>query len=151
MHVTTTKRFSLFVVAFILAFGGSSVFGAEPGAFTRSAADEDLEWRPCPPFMPEGCAIALLNGDPAAPNADVFFRVPANSAIPSHWHTSAERMILVSGNMTVQYDGQEAVTLSSGAYAYGPPKLPHTAHCNDEGPCVLFIAFEDPVDAHATE
>ena len=35
-------------------------------------------------------------------------------------------------------------------YAYGPPKLAHTAECLDGDSCILFIAFEKPVDAVAT-
>lgn len=122
---------------------------AQPVAFTVGSAD--LEWGPCPPFMPEGCEIALLHGDPAEPNADILFRVPGGSEIPAHWHTSAERMVLMSGDMTVEYDGHATVSLSTGSYAYGPPKLSHTATCAPGDPCVLFIAFEGPVDAHPTE
>jgi hypothetical protein len=41
--------------------------------------DADLDWGPCPEFMPDGCALAILQGDPAQPNADVFFRLPGRS------------------------------------------------------------------------
>lgn len=115
-----------------------------------SAADAPtLVWGPCPPFMPEGCGIAVLHGDPAKPNVDIFFRVPAGATIPHHRHTSAERMTLVSGELEVRYDGQPAITLKPGMYAYGPPKLGHSGKCGDAGPCVLFIAFEAPLDAYA--
>jgi quercetin dioxygenase-like cupin family protein len=98
--------------------------------------------------MPQGCGISVLHGDPAQPNADVFFRVPGKARIPSHWHTSAERMVLVEGEMQVTYKGQATTTLKAGSYAYGPAKLEHEATCTSDGPCVLFIAFEGPVDAH---
>jgi len=98
--------------------------------------------------MPTGCEIAVLHGDPAKPNADVFFRVPGGAVIPAHWHTSAERMVLVSGEMKVAYAGQKPPTLRPGTYAYGPPKATHDATCTSKDPCVLFIAFEGPVDAH---
>ena len=111
--------------------------------------DAQLKWGPCPPLFPTGCEIAVLHGDPAKPNADVFFKVPANYAIPPHWHTSAERMVLVSGELHVEYAGHGASLLKPGTYAYGPPKAPHKAACTDAGPCVLFIAFESPVDAQA--
>jgi len=120
-----------------------------PLAIPADAAQ--LTWSPCPPFMPEGCGIAVLRGDPSKPNADVFFKVPAGAVIPDHWHTSAERMVLVSGQMTVTYQGQKPITLKPGTYAYGPPKAPHKATCGQNGPCVLFIAFELPVDAFPTE
>jgi mannose-6-phosphate isomerase-like protein (cupin superfamily) len=93
----------------------------------------------------------VLHGDPSKPNADVFLKVPGGSKLVRHWHTSAERMILVAGEMHVTYDGHKPVVLRAGSYAYGPAKLPHSAECKGKADCVLFIAFEGPVDAHPNE
>ena len=112
----------------------------------KAAADPGLQWGPCPEGMPTGCGIAVLHGDPAKPNADIFLRVPGGSAIPPHSHSSAERMILVAGELEAKYQGAPAATLRSGNYAYGPAKLPHRAQCRSSEPCILFIAFEGPVD-----
>ena len=120
-------------------------------AVARKADDRSLDWGPCPSFMPAGCALAVLHGDPSKPNADVFFRVPAGASLPIHWHTSAERMVLVSGELRVIYQGQEPVVLTSGAYAYGPPGRPHGGDCVSATACTLFIAFEEPVDAVAAK
>jgi hypothetical protein len=73
-----------------------------------------------PGDFPGGCEITVLQGDPAKPNADALLRVPGGYEIPPHSHTSAERMILVSGTMTVDYQGHPAATLNAGDYAYGP-------------------------------
>lgn len=112
--------------------------------------DSQLKYGPCPPFLPAGCGIAVLHGDPAKPNVDVFFKVPAGSTIASHTHTSAERMVLVSGELDVTYEGEKTVKLKPGMYAYGPAGKPHSAVCAKGAPCVLFIAFESPLDAVAT-
>jgi quercetin dioxygenase-like cupin family protein len=119
-------------------------------AMAVSHDDPALEWGPCPPFLPEGCRIAVLHGNPAEPNADVFFKIPAGDPIPHHYHTSAERMILVSGELSVTYDGQAPVVMKTGDYAYGPPGLPHEGTCAQGDPCILFIAFESAVDAIPT-
>jgi quercetin dioxygenase-like cupin family protein len=116
-------------------------------AIARNAGDAGLAWGPCPDFLPAGCAIAVLHGDPSQPNADVFFRVPARAGIPLHTHTSAERMVLVAGELEVAYEGQAPVRLTPGAYAYGPPGRPHSGRCISDVPCILFIAFESAVDA----
>jgi len=116
-------------------------------ALAKTFKDKDLQWGPCPPFLPEGCGIAVLHGDPAKPNVDVFFKVPGGAKIAAHTHTSAERMVLVSGELTVKYEGQPAVTLKKGQYAYGPAGKPHEATCANGDACVLFIAFESPLDA----
>jgi quercetin dioxygenase-like cupin family protein len=129
----------------------STQVAAQEQALTRTAGDADLEWGPCPPFLPQECAIAVLHGDPAKDNVDVFFRVPPRSTIPLHWHTSAERMVLVEGELHVTYDGQETTVLKSGTYAYGPAKRPHEGFCASAVPCVLFIAFESPLDAVPVE
>lgn len=135
---------SLVALACTAAWAGEA---QKPRALTFTASDPALKWAPCPPFLPKGCGIAVLHGDLSQPNADVFFRVPANATIPRHWHTSAERMILVSGELHLTYDGQKPMVLRPGAYIYGPAKLPHEGYCAKGDPCVLFIAFEGPVDA----
>ena len=91
----------------------------------------------------------MLHGDPAKPNADVLLRIPGGYQIPPHRHSSAERMILVSGQLEVKYQGAAAATLNPGNYAYGPANLPHRATCIGTAQCQLFIAFEGPVDVVA--
>ncbi len=119
-------------------------------AFTRTVDDPRVEWNPCFEWMPEGCELAVVQGlDPEGLNADAFFKLPPGSTVVEHWHTSAERMVLLSGVMEVDYEGQDPVRVYPGTYAYGPAELPHETHCLEEGnePCILFIAFEDPIDA----
>ena len=116
-------------------------------AIARTVGDAALHWGACPDFLPAGCALAVLHGDPSQPNADVYLKLPARSEIPLHSHTSAERMVLVAGELEVAYQGQAPVRLVPGAYAYGPAGRPHGGRCVSDVPCVLFIAFETAVDA----
>ena len=136
----------------VLTLAGAVVSGQTPPerALAISAQDAQLQWGPCPPFMPAGCGLAVLHGDPAKPNADVLLKLPGGGAIPDHTHTSAERMVLVAGELHATYKGQAKVVLKPGMYAYGPARLPHSATCAGTAPCVLFIAFEGPVDAIPT-
>lgn len=131
--------------------GLAATASAEQPPVSWTARDPGLKWAPCPPFLPKGCQIAVLRGDPARPNVDIFFKVPAKASIPRHWHTSAERMVLVSGELHVTYDGHKTAVLKAGSYAYGPAKLPHKAECKSAAPCILFIAFESPLDAVPTD
>ena len=147
---TLTKGVLVIVLSLVGALG-SAQGPAQEQALTRTAKDAQLQWGPCPPFMPAGCGLAVLHGDPAKANADVFLKVPAKAVIPNHWHTSAERMILVAGELHVTYKNQPKLVLKPGMYAYGPAKLAHSASCAGNAPCVLFIAFESPVDAVPTE
>jgi len=137
---------SVLVTAGVLV-GAWAQAPAQEQAVTRSAQDAQLQWGPCPAFMPAGCGLAVLHGDSSKANADVFLRLPANAVIPEHWHTSAERMVLVAGELTVSYKGQASTVLKPGMYAYGPAKVPHSASCGAGASCVLFVAFESAVDA----
>lgn len=125
----------------------SSTGRAQELPFALAFKDTAMKWGPCPALFPKGCELAVVHGDPAKPNADVLLKVPPGMVIPRHWHTSAERMVLLSGRLTVSYDGRKPLALKPGAYAFGPAKLPHEAVCAKGTPCVLFIAFEEPVDA----
>ena len=60
-------------------------------------------------------------------------------------------MVLVAGELHVTYAGQKKAVLKPGSYAYGPAKRPHDGYCASKVPCVLFIAFESPLDAVPVE
>jgi len=136
----------LLVVASLLATG----FSTEPDPpLAVHPVDPGVVWSPCPPIFPQGCELTVLHGNPGQPGADVFLRVPPGYVLPSHSHTSAEHMMLATGRLTVKYSGAPETTLTSGAYAYGPAGLPHRGACVGDEACVLFIAFDGPVDANA--
>lgn len=120
---------------------------ADESSSIKTVKDPNIAWGPCPAFLGEGCQMAVIHGDPAKPNADVFFKVPGNYEIPNHWHSSPERIILLTGKMSVTYEGENSGMLTPGRYAYGPAKKPHKAYCHKGEECILFIAFVDPVDA----
>ena len=137
--LTTT----IFFLAFIISFG---VFAQDNNSLVIDPDDPTLEWGACPEFMPEDCRLTVVHGDPARKNADILIKFAANSEIPNHYHTSAERMVLISGELEVTYKGESPQLLKTGNYAYGPALKHHSGRCGD-APCVLFIAFEEPVDA----
>lgn len=88
----------------------------------------------------------LIHGDLKKGNADMVATFPAGFVTRHHWHTTAERMVLLSGELHLTYDGHETMILKPGSYAYGPAKLAHTAACTRDAPCMLFIATELPFD-----
>lgn len=155
----TRPTHSLTLIAILFALPGAigtlhAETPAAPGldrplAFAEAATG--LQWGDCPAIFPQGCKISVLHGNPAEPGADVFLRVPAGYTIPAHSHTSAERMVLVSGQLDVTYAGHPTVSLQRGDYAYGPAMLAHTARCNGAEACTLFIAFNSAVDAFPFE
>ncbi|MEN3323040.1 cupin domain-containing protein [Mariniflexile soesokkakense] len=112
--------------------------------------DTDLIWHQAPDFFPN-CSFTILNGDISKPNLDFFFKIEPNTSVISHTHNSPERMVLITGELEVTYEGEATRLLKAGSYAYGPAGKPHKAKCLDSGPCVLFIALVAPFDANPTE
>lgn len=139
------KTITLILTLILLSICGHAI--SEEKALVISHKDKALQWGPCPDFIPKGCEIAVLQGDPAKKNLDIYFKVPADFEIPHHLHTSQERMVLVSGTLDVKYDNHENTTINVGEYAYGPAKLPHSAYCHKGAACVLYIGFVEPLDA----
>ena len=115
-------------------------------SITKTINDSDIVWNPAPEFFP-GCSFTILHGDISEPNLDLFFRIEPNTEIINHTHNSAERMVLISGELEVQYEGEKPQILKAGTYAYGPANKPHRAKCLNSGQCVLFIALVDPFNA----
>ena len=152
MTAHLTVRNSLLLLCVLCAGAVSSRMAlAADSALAMTANDAKLKWGGCPAFMPKACALAVLRGDPSQENADVLLKIPAKSTIPMHIHTSAERMILTEGELHLTYEGRPMSVLKPGSYAYGPAKLPHKAICVSARRCILFIAFEQPVDAILVE
>ena len=117
-------------------------------AFTLAMNDTSLDFVNCPEFFAQGCRLAVLNGDLSEPNSDVVIRTPGNYEIPQHWHTSAKRMKLVSGEMELNYEGQDTLSIESGMYVYAPEKLAYSGKCISSKPCELFVSFDDPVETY---
>lgn len=117
-------------------------------SIAKTIHDSDIVWNPAPDDYP-GCFITFLHGDIAEPNLDFFFRIEPNTEVIYHTHNSAERMILLSGELEVQYEGEKSQILKPGTYAYGPAKKPHRAKCLNSGQCVLFVAMNEPFTVEA--
>ena len=147
------KKNRLKNVSFIsLLFLGLSLWaqpekmGDNEMSIAKTIHDSDIVWNPAPDFFPD-CSFTILHGDISMPNLDFFFKVEPNTEVINHTHKSAERMVLISGEMEVQYEGESPQILKAGTYAYGPANKPHRAKCLNSGQCVLFIAMVEPFDA----
>ncbi|MGB5369825.1 MAG: cupin domain-containing protein [Flavobacteriaceae bacterium] len=155
MKTTKIKqhRKNMITLAFVLLTIGlnaqSNDLSEEETSFATTIDNKDLKWLPAPDFFP-GCSFTILHGDLSKSNLDFFFKIEANTEVVNHTHNSPERMILISGDLEVEYENENPVVLRAGSYAYGPAGKPHKAKCLDNGPCVLFVAMVDPFDAVPT-
>jgi quercetin dioxygenase-like cupin family protein len=81
---------------------------------------DDTPWAPCPPSLPEGCEMAVLDGNPQGEDLfTVRFRIPAGAlfVMPPHWHPKDERVTVISGTVAVAF-GVE--TTRDDATEFGP-------------------------------
>lgn len=124
---------------------------AQDAPLSLAPDDRSLEWFPCGDFIPDDCQATILRLGPDGRDSDVLYRIPANMPLPAHWHTSPERMILISGEFHIDYEGHPPLVMRAGSYAWGPPEVPHSARCADRGTCLLFVAFVDPPDGFPVE
>ncbi|MGB5394570.1 MAG: cupin domain-containing protein [Lutimonas sp.] len=79
---------------------------------------KDIQWKPCPPNMPEGCEMYVLEGSPK--NNDLFtirFKVGGEFYMPPHTHPKDERVTILQGNAYVAF-GKDA--MKKDAKKFGP-------------------------------
>jgi quercetin dioxygenase-like cupin family protein len=78
----------------------------------------EIQWMPCPPNLPAGCRMAVLEGSPK--NNDLFtvrFRVDDGMLMPPHTHPKDERVTILKGTAAVAFG--ENVTRKD-AREFGP-------------------------------
>jgi len=79
---------------------------------------KDIEWKPCPPNLPDGCQMAVLEGSPQS--SDLFtvrFKVNGEFVMPPHTHPKDERATILQGKAYVAF-GKDATRES--AKEFGP-------------------------------
>ena len=78
----------------------------------------EVQWKPCPPNLPGGCEIAVLEGNPKS--NDLFtirFRIVGEFVMPPHTHPKDERVTILQGKAYVAF-GKEAT--KKDAKEFGP-------------------------------
>lgn len=108
---------------------------------------ENAPWKPCPPTLPSGCEMVVLDGDPQG--EDLFtlrFRVDETFVMPPHWHPKDERVTVISGTAAVAFgaesDRQDAVEFGQGDYYVNARHAVHSVW--SDGSTVLQITGIGP-------
>lgn len=88
------------------------------GSVQHVVHTEEIQWRPCPPDLPSGCEMAVLEGNPQGPDLfTVRFRVSGEFVMPPHSHPKDERVTVLSGKMAVAFGAQAT---RENAKEFGP-------------------------------
>jgi len=69
--------------------------------------------------------VAAVRSDPATRVRQLLVRVPANTLLPSHWHSGDETQLVVRGAVRVRDAAGQEATLGPGGFSFLPARLPH--------------------------
>ncbi len=97
---------------------------------------EDIQWKPCPPNLPEGCEMAVLEGDPKSNDFfTVRFKISGEFVMPPHTHPKDERATILQGKAYVAF-GKDATRKDAkefvpGDYYVNARNAVHTVWADD--------------------
>ena len=146
MRITRHLTAQLASLAIGLAFAAGPVFAQSTHVLVPT---NKVQWGPAPPVLPAGAQLAVLEGNPAEKGLlTLRLRLPANYNLPPHWHSTTERVTVLSGSLHVgmgdKLDRKGSQTLEPGGFASLPPKMHHFAWTDKA--TVVQISLEGPFD-----
>ena len=105
--------------------------------FTSAA---DLKWADLNPTGAPGVKIADVWGDHAKSGYGAFLRFPPGFLSPLHTHTSAIKIVVISGTYIQTPEGKTAMRMGPGSYVFQPGgSYKHVSACDKASECLLFI------------
>lgn len=118
-----------------------------------SRADE-IAWVSCPPTLPAGCEMAVLEGDPKREMLfTVRFRTGSEFVMNPHWHPRNERVTILQGKIGVGFgdeiDRENVTWFGPGDYYVNAKDAHHFVLA--DGPAVLQITGIGPWEVNYLE
>ena len=109
----------------------------------------DAEWGPpgTTPRFPLGVQTAQLGTDPDNGGPIYLARFPAGSHFDLHWHTHAEHVVVMEGEVTIVL-GEETHALSQGSYVVIPERMPHSWDVPPAADAIILVRRRGPADFH---
>ena len=120
------------------------------------------KWMAGPPGLPAGSTFMVVSGDPGkAGMFTIRAQLPADYAVPAHWHPTNEVVKVLSGKlhygMSDKLDMAKAKTLTAGHAVAMKAKMNHWVHApvattiqvSGKGP--FQITYVDPKDDPRTK
>jgi hypothetical protein len=114
----------------------------------------EIAWRPCPPTLPAGCEIAVLEGNPKQEMLfTVRFRTGSQFEMKPHWHPRNERVTILEGKVGVGFgdeiDRENVTWFGPGDYYVNARGSHHFVLA--DGPAVLQVTGIGPWQANFLE
>jgi len=127
----------LLTICFAQSISTKEIIVANPG---------EMKWRH-DAGDPPGSESIVLRGHPSSDGFELFARYPAGHVFPPHWHSANERIILISGKMSIQ-TGLTTKFLEAGGFAYLPAKEVQKMACISSTQCEFYVYWDGKLDFH---
>ena len=121
------------VAVIALAVMAGAALSAEKAMVTAAS---EMKWVDNPAI--KGAKQAVLWGDPAKGPYGALKSVRGGTKIGMHTHTHAQRVVVVSGIIEFNMEGEAKKALGTGSYVSIPAAAAHDATCKPGADCVYF-------------
>jgi hypothetical protein len=125
------------MVALLSAFSFADEM--KPMTMAKGVVDAaSVQWGDCPPNLPAGCKVAVMQGDPAKAGEEYTMRAwwPDGYKIMPHFHPQTENLTVISGKFNVgmgdKFDQSNTQAMTAGAFASMPATMHHYAWAEGE-------------------
>lgn len=96
-----------------------------------------------------GCSAAgIETGDPTKGPSIIVEKFAPGCAIPWHWHTPNEHVMMVSGTFRFEIQGEASVQVNTGDFVFIPSHHTSQTTCLGPDPCINFLYTDAPADMH---
>jgi quercetin dioxygenase-like cupin family protein len=132
----------MLLIALILLVACAVVAVAQDPKFEPAAKMKMINF----PGLPDCAKGAVADGDPGQGAAVIYAKWPAGCAVPTHWHTANERLVIVSGSGVAHHQGGSAEIVAKGEFIFMPAKHQHDFTCKTA--CEFYIVTDGAFDIH---
>jgi hypothetical protein len=98
------------------------------------------------PGLPPCIKGSVKNGDPSKSGSVILTKSTAGCAVPWHWHTANEQLMMVSGSAKVEMKDAKPAMMGASGFVTLPGKSPHQFTCM--AACSFFIVSDAAFDIH---
>ena len=124
----------------------ANVYAAQDSGVIRKMSDNKFVPQE---GLPQCVTIAPQSGDPAKGAFVILFKTKSGCAVPWHWHSANETVMIVAGSAKIETKSNEkasGLALGPGAYAVLPAKHVHQFTCSSA--CTAFVTSDWAFDIH---
>ncbi len=96
-----------------------------------------------------GCSAAgIETGDPAKGPSIIVEKFAPGCALPWHWHTPNEHVMMVSGTFRFEIQGEKSAEVNAGDFVFIPSHHISQTTCLGPDPCINFLYTDARADIH---